>query len=483
MHLIVVIEVILYVLLMVGVGAYFSKKNKSQEDFLLGGRKIPAWALAISERATTSSSWIMIGATGLVYTIGYSGIWLFVGNFLALIVLWFWFAKIYRSESVKYETLTISDYLTTKWGSDAKAIRILGVLIVTIFYFFYAGSQFAGAAKTIYALFGIEQIYGMIFIAIVVIVYASLGGFASVVWTDVIQGFIMIFTLLILPIIAFIKIKSNGVDLAPLLASQGSTYTSFTGGLTGFTAALLIFNQSSWFFGYYGQPAVVRKYMALSSEEDIIKGRRVGIIWGLLMYIGVFAIGITGLGLYGPGAFADPELLFPTMVSDLLPIWLGGICLCAVIAAILSTTADQLLAITGAVTVDLIKKGMKIDLTQKQLVTVSRITLAIAGLCGFIVALFSKALVFKMVSFAWTGMGSTLTPAMLITLFMKKCTGKGVVATLVTGLILTFTWSYIPVISVISGRAGAFFISLAAGIIVSLVTYKESNDIKKSEAN
>jgi sodium/proline symporter len=483
MHSIVVVELIIYICLMLGIGAYFSKKNKSQSDFLLGGRRLPGWALAISERATTSSSWVMIGATGLVYTIGFSGIWLFVGNFLALVVLWFWFANIYRTESMKYETLTVADYLTTRWGDQATIIRLLSVLIVTVFYFFFAGSQFAGAAKTLYALFGVNQVIGMILTAIIVIVYAALGGFSSVVWTDVIQGCIMIFTIIMLPIIAFIKIKSGGVDIGPIIASTGSNYTSFTGGLTGFTAAIMIFNQSSWFFGYYGQPAQVRKFMALGSEHEIKSGKRVGIIWGLIMYIGIFSIGIAGLGLYGANAFADPELLFPTMVSDLLPVWLGGICLCAVIAAILSTTADQLLAITGAVTVDLIQKGMKKDLTQKQFVTVSRITLAVAGVCGFAVAIFSKALVFKMVSFAWTGIGSTLTPAMLLTLFMKKCTGKGVVATLVTGLIFTFTWSYIPVLSVISGRAGAFFVSLAAGIIVSLATYKESNDIKKSEAN
>lgn len=472
----VLIIVLAYIVILAFIGVYFNKRNRNNKDFYVTRDRIPGWAIAISERATTSSSWMMLGGTGAVYTMGISGIWLFFGLYLSLIIYWFWFAKAFKKENDKNPQLTLTSFIAARWGSHDKIIRLLCALIIAVFYIIYAASNLVGAGKTVNSLFGYDVVPTMIVVAVIITAYAALGGLGSIIYNDLIQAVIMCFALIVLPIIAWVHVFQNG-GLSECLSAAGPDYMALFGGMTTGSAFLLLFNQTSYIWGNFGMDTVTRKIMAIKEDSDIKQGRTAGLIVGALWYGGVFSIGITGLCLYGAGTFEDPETLFPTMVDDLLPSWLSILVLCGVIAAIMSTCADQLLAVTGAISVDIVQKVFKVQMSERTALIFSKILLAGVGVATFLFAVNSGDLVMNMVSFAWSGMGSSLGPVVLLTMLDKKASGVGMIASLITGAGMTLIWKYLTVLAAIDVKFGAFFIALFVGIIVSrLVPNKECKE-------
>ncbi len=462
----VLIIVLAYIVILAFIGVYFNKRNRNNKDFYVTRDRIPGWAIAISERATTSSSWMMLGGTGAVYTMGISGIWLFFGLYLSLIIYWFWFAKAFKKENDKNPQLTLTSFIAARWGNHDKIIRLLCALIIAVFYIIYAASNLVGAGKTVNSLFGYDVVPTMVVVAVIITAYAALGGLGSIIYNDLIQAVIMCFALIVLPIIAWVHVFQNG-GLSECLSAAGPDYMALFGGMTTGSAFLLLFNQTSYIWGNFGMDTVTRKIMAIKEDSDIKQGRTAGLIVGALWYGGVFSIGITGLCLYGAGNFEDPETLFPTMVDDLLPSWLSILVLCGVIAAIMSTCADQLLAVTGAISVDIVQKVFKVQMSERTALIFSKILLAGVGVATFLFAVNSGDLVMNMVSFAWSGMGSSLGPVVLLTMLDKKASGVGMIASLITGAGMTLIWKHLTVFAAIDVKFGAFFIALFVGIIVS----------------
>lgn len=474
----VLIIVLAYIILLACIGVYFNKRNRNNRDFYVTRDRIPGWAIAISERATTSSSWMMLGGTGAVYTMGISGLWLFFGLYLSLLIYWFWFAKAFKKENDLNPQLTLTSFIAARWGSHEKIIRLLCALIIAVFYIIYAASNLVGAGKTVNSLFGYDVVPTMIVVAVIITAYAALGGLGSIIYNDLIQAVIMCFALIVLPIIAWVQVFQNGGFVENLSAS-GPDYMALFGGLTTGSAFLLVFNQSAYIWGNFGMDTVTRKVMAIKNEEDIKSGRVAGLITGFLWYGGVFSIGITGLCLYGAGTFDDPETLFPTMVNDLLPRGLSVLVLCGVIAAIMSTCADQILAVTGAISVDIVQKVFKVEMDERKALIFSKLLLASVGVATFLFALNSGELVMNMVSFAWSGMGSSLGPVVLLTMVDRKASGSGMIAALIAGAGLTLVWGKIAFLTAVDVKFGAFFIALFTGILVSrLIPNKES--VRKS---
>ncbi len=466
MSSITLVFVVAYIIVLACIGIYFNKKNKNNHDFYVTGERIPGWAIAISERATTSSSWMMLGGTGAVYGMGLSGLWLFFGLYLSLIIYWFWFAKAFKHENDKDPQLTLTSFISSRWGSHEKIIRLLCALIIAVFYIMYAASNLVGAGKTVHSLFGYDPLPVMIIVAIIITAYAALGGLGSIIYNDLIQAVIMCFALVVLPIIAWVHVFKNGGPVE-LINQAGPDYAALFGGLTTGAAFLLVFNQSSYIWGNFGMDTVTRKIMAIKSDEDIKSGRVAGLVTGFMWYFGVFSIGFTGLCLYGSKHFEDPETLFPTMVADFLPNGLSVLVLCGVIAAIMSTCADQMLAVTGAVSVDIVQKVFGVQMKEKTALLFSKILLICVGLVTFLFAVKSGSLVMTMVSYAWSGMGSSLGPVVLMTMLDKKASGVGMIVTLIVGAVSTVIWSSLPIAAVIDVKFGTFFLALIVGIIVS----------------
>jgi len=470
---------VMYLVMMLGIGYYFSRKDMTENDFLLGGKKLPGWALAFSERATAESVWLLLGATGYVYTTGLSTVWLMIGTLAGLFVSWIYVAGRVMSETNRFKVLTLPDLFSEKFPRHAKLIRWFASIVIACFFTFYIAAQFSGAGKTLQVTFGLDRNTGIILSAVIVIIYATLGGFMSVVWTDVIQSLLMLATLVLLPVIAYYNIHAQGISITESLAAAGGNVNSWTQGLTGFALAAMIFSEASWFFGFLGgQPQLASRYMALRNQNDARTGRNVAIIWALLAYAGVFAIGILANALYGPSAVSDSEMILPHMINTLLPNWLAGLLLAGIIAAMMSSADSQLLVLTSSVTEDLIHKALGIKLTEKQLVGVARGCIIVAGLVGLTIAYTSKSLIFSIVSYAWAGIGCTFSAALLLALFWKRCTSAGIAATLISGLISTVIWMNTPLEQLFTSRAATFLISITVGIGISLMFPEEKQEEK-----
>lgn len=470
MNTIVLVEFILYCVFMLGIGYFFSRRDMGHSDFLLGGKKIPGWVLAFSERATGESAWLLLGYTGFVYSTGLSGIWVAIGIALGIVFSWLFLAKRFMQDAEKYQVMTLPGYLAKRFPTHGKIILWIATILIFSFMMFYFGAQIAGAGKTLFTVFGIHTTVGMILSIVIVILLSYAGGFVSVAWTDMIQSLMMLTTLVVLPIVALYHIYTSDLSISHALSTSGSEISSWTGGVTGFALGLLLFNNFAWFFGFLGgQPQLSSRFMALKNKKEANTGSIVAIVWTILAYSGAFLIGITAITLYQDQPFTDVETVLPFMALDLLPPWIAGLLLSGILAAIISTADSQLLVMTSSVSEDIVNKALGKTLTEKQLVKISRITIVVAGLVGLMIALTSKSLVYLVVSWAWAGVGCTLSPAIILTFIWKRYSGIGVIATIITGFVSTVIWISTPLENIISSRFTTFFIAALLGIVFSLL--------------
>jgi len=460
-----------------GIGLYFARKKMTQADFHLGGKKIPGWALALSERATGESAWCLLGLTGFAFAAGLSSVWIAVGCVAGITVSWLWLAREFRRERDKYDTLTLPDYLATKYASRDKFIRWFSSIIIIFFFVLYVAAQFSGGGKTLNITFGIPVTWGIIISAVIVILYAMAGGFLSVVWTDVLQAILMIITLVVTPIIALIAVAKSNVSITGALSFAGGGLDSWTGGAVGFAAGTLIFNNFSWFFGYLGgQPQLDARWMAMRSDRDVKIGSAVAIIWTLLAYTGAITLGLAAIALYGAGAVADPEQILPFMLLKLMPPWLAGILLAGAVAAMMSTADSQLLIATSSISEDIVHKSLRKGFDDRKLVLVSRVTILVVGLIALVMAFTSKSLIYTIVGWAWAGIGCSFAPAVILSFFWKRFNATGVIASLVSGFVTTVVWMTTGLDSIFTARAATFIVAFICAIVVTLLSGNDSRE-------
>ncbi|MGY0694402.1 sodium/proline symporter [Virgibacillus sp. FSP13] len=479
MNNIIVIEFIIYFIVIIGIGYATSRTKMDHSVFLLGGKKLPGWVLAFSERATGESAWLLLGFTGFVFTTGLAGIWVAAGIALGIIFAWLFLARKFMRETDKHNVLTLPDYLAVKFGEKANLIRWIASILIASFFMFYVGAQLAGAGKLFLTTFEMNETVGIILATIVVLAIAYFGGFLSVVWTDMIQSIMMLITLCVLPIIALIYIGTHDLSISQSLADAGDSFDSWFGGATGFALGVLFFNNFSWFFGYLGgQPQLSTRFMALKNEKEAKQGISVAIIWTIMAYTGAFLIGLAAIAMYSQGSFADVETILPHMILDLLPPWIAGLLLAGIMAAIITTANSQLMVVTSSVSEDIIHKALGMNLTDKQLLSISRIIVLVSGIIGMIIALASDSLLYLIVSWAWAGVGCTLSPAILMTFFWKRYSGIGVVATIISGFVFTVLWISTPLDGIITSKFSTFFIAAFFGIVFSLL-FPDKKTVKR----
>jgi len=470
MNIVLIVELVLYFLFIIGIGFYFSRRKMDRAEFLLGGKKIPGWALAFSERATGESSWLLLGFTGFTFLTGLSAIWTILGMILGISFAWLFLAKRFMDETDKYKVLTLSDYLAVRFPTHGVYIRFLATLLILVFFTFYVGAQLAGVGKTLLTTFNLDPVVGILICTLAVIVIAFAGGFVSVVWTDMVQSILMLVVLVVIPILALIQISANDISITGEMSAVGNGVDSWTGGVTGFAFGFLFFNNFSYFFGYLGgQPQLSARFMALNSEKDAKIASITGIIWTIVAFAGAFLIGITAIALYNIGDFPDEEIVLPTMILDLTPAWIAGILLSGILAAMITTATSQIMVVTSSISEDLMNKSFKIKLSEQKWVFVSRIIIVLTGILALGMALVSESLVLTVVGWAWAGVGSTLSVAILLTFFWKRYSGIGVIATITSGLIGTLIWINTPLDEIISSRFTTFFIALFFGVLFSLL--------------
>ena len=471
---------ILYLAFLLCVGVWTFKFNKTQEDYLLAGRKLGPWVTAFSERASGESAWLLLALPGAAITIGLSESWAVIGIILGIIASWFLIAERLREETEKYDALTIPEYLHRKFNDSSNIIRLFSSVIIAFFFLFYVSAQFHASGKVLNSLFDLDPITGISIGAAIIIVYTLMGGFYAVAWTDLLQGILMIGTLVILPIAGYIELSGSGKTIADGLAAADSVFGNNNGsyfrGKEGLAALMAALGGLSWGLGYLGQPHLVIRYMAIRSTKDVKVARNIAIAWALPGITGAFLVGIVALLYFGPEYFltVDPEQSMPLLATHLLHPILAGLFISGAVAAMMSTADSQLLVSTSAVTEDFYHQYLGKDLSQEVLVKLSRIMIVVLGLAAYGIAIFSEIQgkkIFGVVSYAWSGLGSAFGPALVMALWWEKTTRQGIIAGLLVGFLTTIIWANIPEMkALVTERLSSFVFAFIAVYIVSLQT-------------
>lgn len=469
---------IIYLVVILFVGFITYNRNKSHKDFFLAGRKLNPWVVAFSERASGESAWLLLGLPGAAFAAGLMEFWTALGCVSGIIFYWFFIARALRLNTEQMGAITLPTFLASRFEKGQPAIRVLATFIIIFFFIFYLSAQFNGAGKILNVTFGLDQTTGMIIGAGVIIFYTMMGGFFAVAWTDMVQGIIMIGTLVVLPLVALAELKEFHGGTGPLtelVTNEGYPFLSLTGGKTGWAAAAMIISGLSWALGYMGQPHLLTRFMAIRSADQIKISRRIAIAWVIPAFTGALLIGIIGAGLFEQGMFDDIEKVMPHLANDLLPAWLAGIFVSGAIAAMMSTADSQLLVISSSIIEDFFHRTLGRDVGDRLLLKGSRWITIIVGLTGFAIAITSDKLIFSMVSYAWSGLGSSFGPLILLMLIWKKVTWQGTIAGLTTGFVTTVIWSELTRLdAVISVRFVSWVVAFLAVWLVSILTRRSS---------
>ena len=448
------------------------KFNKSQEDYLLAGRKLGPWVTAFSERASGESAWLLLALPGAAISVGLGEAWTVIGITTGIIASWYLIAERLRKETEKYGALTIPQYLHRKFDDHSNIIRLFSAIIIAFFSMFYVSAQFHASGKVLNSLFHISPVHGIMIGAAVIIVYTLMGGFFAVAWTDLLQGILMIGTLVVLPVAGFLELQGSEYTLSDDLLQIGESNASFTMGRGGLAAVSVILGGLSWGLGYLGQPHLVIRYMAIRNPNEVKKARTIAILWALPGITGAFLIGLVALNYFGPEDFTYfyVEQAMPLLAVELLPPVFAGLLISGAVAAMMSTADSQLLVSTSAITEDFIHQYLGKNMSNKALVRLSRFTIVILGLFAFGIAILSELQernIFGVVSYAWSGLGSAFGPALLLSLWWPGTTRKGIIAGLLTGFLTTIIWANTELKLIVTERLVSFVFAFLMVVIVS----------------
>ncbi len=478
-----------YLAFMICVGVYFSKKSNNLTDYFLGGRKMGSWLTAFSAQASDMSSWLLMGLPGAVYLSGAGEAWIAIGLGAGTYFNWLLVAKRLRKYSAAAgNAITIPEYFQNRFDTKSPAIRIVCAVIIFVFFLIYTASSFNGAAKLIENVFGVNYTISLLIGAAVILAYTITGGYFAVVWTDFIQGMLMFVALLAVPIITYAIVSA---DYSQMLASDPS-FMSLTQGPSGTYSWQYIASNLAWGLGYFGMPHILIRFMSIKSSKLIRKSRIIAMVWVIITLFAAVMIGALGkvyLQHIGVDALegAASETIFMVMVQHLAPGFIAGILLCAIIAAIMSTSDSQLLVTASAASNDIYKAVINKGASEKQLLILSRIAVLAVAAIAFLLALNPENSVMGLVSYAWAGFGAAFGPAMLLSLYWKRMTASGAIAGIVTGGVVVVAWNqWLGKILLVAEDGStvyellpAFILSTIVIVVVSLLSPAPSDKVIK----
>ncbi|MDY6821436.1 MAG: sodium/proline symporter [Deferribacterota bacterium] len=468
--------VICYIIFTLLLGFWVARNVKNQRDYYIGSRKLPSFALALSERSSDMSAWIIIGIPGLAWEFGLSTIWVLLGTAGGAVFQWIFYGKKFYKETEKTDAITPNDYLAKKFPESANAIRVLGGISIFVFFVAYVGAQFEGGGKIVAHLFNLNTTISAIIIATIIISYSVAGGFITSVWTDFFQALLMVFTLIILPIIILFNVLGDpSISIVNSLANDKAGRSSLFGGKVGIDALILLGVNLSWFFGYMGGiPHVFVRMMAVRNAKEIKSCTIIAAIWGFLTSAGALLLGLLAFAIYGNLELFvnDREMVFPYIIQQFTPPFLTGILLAGVLAAVMSTASSQIIMASSAISEDILQRILfkKRDFKEKIRLNISRLSTLFIGFLGILLIFYAKEYVYTIVSWGWAGLTSIYAPIITLLFFWKRLSKVGVYSAFIVGFCVTILWVSLGFDKeIITVRLISFPISFISAVIFSLI--------------
>ena len=488
-----------YLLAMVLVGVYFSKKggSGSSDDFYLGGRKMGPLVTAMSAEASDMSSYLLMGLPGLAYLYGLPEVtWTCIGLAAGTYLNWLIVARRLRRYSARLGAITVPDFFSRRFGDQKHLLGCIAAVLILVFFVPYTASGFKAIGTLFSSLFGVDYHMAMVVGALVVILYTVMGGFMAVCFTDLIQSIFMTVALII---IVFFGIQQAGGAAAvmenaralPGYLNLTQGYDAVTGSASSFSL-LSIVSTLAWGLGYFGMPHILLRFMAIEDAEKLKTSRRIATVWvvismGIAVLIGVIGNGVTAAGRVPFLSTSSEAETIIIKLSDLMSrnglllAIAAGVILSGILAATMSTADSQLLAAASSVSQDLMQDFLGVKMNEKSTMAAARITVLAIAAVGVFLAWDPNSSVFRVVSFAWAGFGASFGPVMLFSLFRKRANRQGALAGMIAGGVMVFVWKYLiaPMGGVwsIYELLPAFIVNCVVLVIVSLATPAPGKEI------
>ncbi|SDO07791.1 sodium/proline symporter PutP [Vreelandella arcis] len=443
------ISLIAYFVLMIGIGLYAMRKATStSEDYMLGGRTLSPKVAALSAGASDMSGWLLLGLPGAMFVSGLGSAWIGIGLFVGAFFNWVLVAPRLREQTVHYgNAITIPAFLANRFPTRALSLRTVSAIVIVIFFSVYTASGLVAGGKLFESAFaGVVNIGGMsdygagVLITLgVVLVYTVVGGFLAVSMTDFVQGCIMMLALVIMPAVVLFGEGGGGYGQASQTLNEvDPTLLSWTEGLTfiGWLSAV------TWGLGYFGQPHIIVRFMAIRTLKDVPIARNIGMSWMAISLIGAVSLGIFGRAYAVRNGMdvEDPETIFIILAELLFHPLITGFLYAALLAAVMSTISSQLLVASSSLTEDFYRLFLRKEATDKECVNVGRISVVLVGLVAAVIASDPDSQVLGLVSNAWAGFGAAFGPLIILSLMWSRTNGAGAIAGMVVGAATVMIW-------------------------------------------
>ena len=496
--ILIIVAIVLYLAFMIAVGVVTSKKNKSSDDFYLGGRRLGPFVTAMSAEASDMSGWLLMGLPGLALMTGLAeAVWTAVGLSIGTYVNWLIVAKRLRVYSEKINAVTVPEFFSKRFGDKSNLLSAIAAVIIIIFFIPYTASGFSACGKLFGTLFGADYHLAMILSAAVIVLYCTLGGFLAASTTDFVQSIVM--TVALVTVVGLGAGAVNGFGTVFDNVSGLNGYMDIFKGFsvadntTGTYGFLTIVSTLAWGLGYFGMPHILLRFMAISDPAKLKTSRRVASVWVVISMGVAILIGVVGYSLMKAGIVPTYESASAaeTIIVDISKYislkngffaFLAGVFLSGILASTMSTADSQLIAASSSVTQDMLVDTFKLKLSAKQIMLIARVSVIAIALLAIVFAWNPNSSVFRIVSFAWAGFGAAFGPVILLGLFWKRSNKWGALAGMVTGGAMIFIWKF--GIAKLGGAFAiyellpAFLCALAAMVVVSLLTKAPEKEIE-----
>jgi sodium/proline symporter len=468
----------IYLAMMLFIGWYSFRKTSNLTDYMLGGRSLGPAVTALSAGAADMSGWLLMGLPGGIYVTGLADAWIAIGLTIGAYLNWLLVAPRLRSYTqVANDSITIPSYLENRFKDNTKLLRIVSGIVILIFFTFYVSSGMVSGAVFFESSFGTSYLTGLYIVGGVVVAYTLFGGFLAVSYTDFIQGLMMLIALMLVPAIGIFSTGGPSETFETIRAIDPAKLDLLKG-----TTFLGIVSAMAWGLGYFGQPHIIVRFMAIKTIKETKSARRIGMGWMIITLIGTIFTGLIGIAYFEKNpqhVLENPEAVFIELSQILFHPLFAGFALAAILAAIMSTISSQLIVTSSALVEDLYKVVMNKEAKDKQLVFLGRMAVLLVAVVASLLAFKQNSTILDLVAYAWAGFGAAFGPVILLSLFWKKMTHWGALFGMIVGAITVIIWKNVGLGDTLYEIVPGFVLNLIVAVIVSFITYKKNEVIEK----
>jgi sodium/proline symporter len=477
-HALQLVSIGVYLAMMLFIGWYSYRKTSNLTDYMLGGRSLGPAVTALSAGAADMSGWLLMGLPGGIYVSGLADAWIAVGLTIGAYLNWLLVAPRLRSYTqVANDSITIPSFLENRFKDKTKLLRIVSGIVILLFFTFYVSSGMVSGAVFFQSSFGTSYHTGLYIVGGVVVAYTLFGGFLAVSYTDFIQGLMMLVALFLVPAIG-IFITGGPAETFDTIRAIDSTHLDLFKG----TTFIGIISAMAWGLGYFGQPHIIVRFMAIKTIKETKSARRIGMSWMIITLIGTIFTGLIGLAYFHNNpdhTLKNPEAVFISLSQILFHPLFAGFALAAILAAIMSTISSQLIVTSSALVEDLYKMVVRKDAKDKELVFLGRMAVLLVAVIASALAFKQNSTILSLVAYAWAGFGASFGPIILLSLFWKKMNNWGALFGMIVGAVTVIIWKNLGLGDTLYEIVPGFVLNFIVSVIVSLVTYKKNEAIEK----